>query len=65
MQLIGIFFIDILTLLHKIMAKCQISCGDIEMAKRRLGQARIILKLGNIFLYQTLPQSNRKQIKLA
>ena len=48
----------VLTLLHRIMAKCQISCGDIEMEKRRLGQARNILKLGNVFFYHKLPESN-------
>ena len=36
----------VLTLRHRIMAKCKISCGDIEMAKRRLGETRIIFKFG-------------------
>ena len=32
----------VLTLLQRIMAKCQMSCGDVEMAKQRIGQARNI-----------------------
>jgi hypothetical protein len=35
----------ILTLLHRNMGKYQISCGDIEMAKRNLGQARDIFSI--------------------
>ena len=50
-----------LTLLHRIMGKCQISCVDIEMANGRLGQARNILMFGNMFFYLTLPKSNPKK----
>ena len=53
----------VLALLHIIMGKYQISCGYIEMAKRRLGQARNILKLGNVFFNYILPKSD--PIKLA
>ena len=35
------------------------------MAKRRLGQARNILKLGNILFYHVLPDNNPKKFKLA
>ena len=59
------FFMHILTLLHRNMGKCQISCGDIEIAKQRLGQARDIFKLGNIFFFQILPKNNPKKLKLA
>ena len=58
------FFIHVLTFLHRSMAKYQISCGDIEMAKRRLGQAIIIFKLGNMFFYHTLPKSNQTKFEL-
>ena len=50
----------VLTLLHRIMGKCQISCGDFEMAKWRLGKASNIFKLGNVFFYHTLPERNEK-----
>ena len=50
----------VLTLLHRNMVKCQVSCGDIEMAKRRLGQARIIFRLGNVIFYHILPESKTK-----
>ena len=50
------FFMHILTLLHRHMGKCQISSGDIEIAKQRLGQATNIFKLENIFLYHILPR---------
>ena len=43
-------------LLLRIMGEYQILCGDIEMTKRRLGQERNTLKLGNIFFYHTLPK---------
>ena len=52
----------VLTLLHRIMGKYQISCGDIEMAKRRLVQAGHIFRLGNIFSYHTTPNSDPKKI---
>lgn len=50
----------VLTLLCRNMGKCQFSCGDIEMAKRRLGQRRKKFKLGNVFFYHILPKSNPK-----
>ena len=50
----------VLTLLHRNMGKCHISCGDIEMAKWSLGQARNIFKLGNIFFYHILLENNQK-----
>ena len=50
----------ILTLLHRNMRKCQISCGDIVMAKRSLGQARDIFRLENIFFYHILAKNNPK-----
>ena len=52
----------ILTLLHRNMGKCQISYGDIEMAKQRLCQARDIYKLENIFFYHILPKNNAKLV---
>ena len=55
----------VLTLLHRIMAKCQISHGDIEMAKQRLGQAGNIFMLGNMFFYHALPKRNLKTFELA
>ena len=62
MQSMGSIFIHVLTLLHRNLANCQISCWDIEMVKQRLGQARNIFKLGNIFFYHILPQKNPKQL---
>ena len=50
----------VLTLLCRNMGKCQFSCGDIEMAKRRLGQRRKKFKLGNVFFYHILLKSNPK-----
>ena len=61
----GSFFIHVLTLLHRNMVKFQVLCGDIEMAKRRLGQARIIFKLGNVIIYHILLASKPKLFKLA
>ena len=49
------------TLLHRIMGKWQISSVDIEMANGRLGLARNILMLGNMFFYLTLPKRNPKK----
>ena len=49
----------ILTPIHRHMGKCQISCGDIEIAKQRLGQAKNIFKLENIFFYHILPEKKR------
>ena len=45
-----------------ILTLLQISCGDIEMAKQRLGQARNILNLENMFFYHALPTSNLKHL---
>ena len=44
----GSFVTHVLTLLHRIIAKCQISCGDIEMAKQRLGQTKNNCWLGKV-----------------
>ena len=52
----------VLTLFHIIMGKYQISCEDIEMTKRRLGQARNILKLGNVFFYHISPKGVPKNL---
>ena len=43
----------VLTLLHRNMANCQISCGDIEIAKRRLGETKNRGKLGKVFFHDT------------
>ena len=55
----------VLTLLHRIMGKYQLSCGDIEMAKRRLGQARNMFKLGNMFFLSYTTYKLSKKFKLA
>ena len=52
----------VFNLINRIMETCQISCGDIEMAKRWLGQARIIFKLGNMSFYHTLTKSYKKNL---
>ena len=51
----------VLTLFHRIMGKCQISYGDIEIAELRLGQTRNIFMLENVFFfYHALPEINQK-----
>ena len=46
------------------MGKCQVSYGNIEIAKLRLGQASNIFLLENVFFYHTLHESNPKKSKL-
>ena len=50
-----------MTLPHITMGKCQISCGEIKIAKLRLGQARHIVMLGKIFFYHILPENDLKK----
>ena len=45
------------------MGKCQISCGDIEIAKRRLGRTKSSCKLVKLFFHHILSERNTQTIK--
>ena len=53
-QSMGIFFMHVLTLFSQNYGKCQMSCGDNEIAKLRLGQAR------NIYIFLKIIHYLRK-----
>ena len=52
----------VFTLLHRNMGKYKIACGDTEMAKQRLGQARNMDKPGFFSSHHIIPENYLKNL---